>query len=401
MAIRAFGVGVVAVALAAATLMPGAGSAASGTAPVKLAIVPLPKSALGAAARALPIARDSGVVSNADAASNSIAKVTPAQLTRLGRITGYLLDYGTPFSARPGIREIQTEIDRYRTAADARNGLAFWRRDEVKGPSLLKKFGLDLSLKKQQLPGVSGASWSYGGTLAVKGLEPMHGVDAAFQRGQYVLDVSVSAGSAASAERLAPTIARTLFERARLAFAGRLHAGSVRLPRPLRPGPPPHGPKPADMVLTKSDFGGSATIQRQGYGKPKDSLDQNALSAFDQTMAPAGSFLDVSQEVVVGGSRLEVRYFAAVLPGEAAYGLGSKSQPDPVALGGVGDNARAGIVKVAVGGRTGYAAVVVLSRGSYLDFVVATRLSAITKTEVRKLAQSGAKRVDAGFGSPA
>jgi hypothetical protein len=155
------------------------------------------------------------------------------------------------------------------------------------------------------------------------------------------------------------------------------------------------------MVLTKSDFGGSATIQRQGYGKPKDSLDQNALSAFDQTMAPAGSFLDVSQEVVVGGSRLEVRYFAAVLPGEAAYGLGSKSQPDPVALGGVGDNARAGIVKVAVGGRTGYAAVVVLSRGSYLDFFVATRLSAITKTEVRKLAQSGAKRVDAGFGSPA
>lgn len=397
MGTRAIRGGAAAAAVAAAILVPGA--AASRTAQVKLAIVPLPKSALGAAARALPIARDSGVVSNADAASNSTAKVTPAQLSRLGRVTGYLLDYGTPFSGRPGIREIQTEIDRYRSVADARNGLAFWRRDEVKGPSLLKKFGLGLSLTKLQLPGVAGASWSYGGTLVVKGLESMHGVDAAFQQGHYVLDVSVSAGSAANAERLAPTIARALYQRARLALTGRLHAGSVTLPRRLQPGPPPHGPKPADMVLTTSDFSGSSTIQHQGYGKPKNSLDQNALSAFDLTIAPAGSFLDVSQEVLVGGSRLEVKYFAAVLLGEAAYGLGSKSPPIPVALGGIGDGARAGIVKVAAGGRTGYAAVVVLSRGSYLDFVVATRLSAISKAEVRKVAQSGAKRLDAGFGS--
>jgi hypothetical protein len=400
MATKALRLGAMAAAVAVAVVVPG--SAASGTAArVQLAIVPLPKSALGTAARALPIARDSGVVSNADAAGNSVAKVTPAQLSRLGRLTGYLLDYGTSFSGRTGIREIQTEVDRYRSVADARNGLAFWRRDELQGPSLLKRFGLRLSLEKLRLPGVPGPSWSYGGTLAVKGLGSMHGVDAAFQRGEYVLDVSVSAGSASSAERLAPTIARALYGRARVAFAGRLRAGPVTLPRPLRPGPPPHGPKPAGMVLTKSDFGGSATIQRQAYGKPKDSLDRNAVSAYDQTLAPAGSYLDVSQEVVVGAGPLEVKYFAAVLLGEAAYGLGSKSQPTPVQLRGIGDSARAGIVKVAVGGRTGYAAVVVLSRASYLDFVVATRLSTIAKAEVRKLAQSGAKRLDAGFGSPA
>jgi len=386
-------------ALAVAILVPGA--AASGTAHVDLAIVPLPKSAIGAAGRSLPLARDSGVVSNADAASNATAKVTPAQLTRLGRVTGYLLDYGTPFGGRTGIREIQTEIDRYRSVTDASSGLAFWRRDELKGPSLLKTFGLRLSLRKLQLPGVTGASWSYDGTLAVKGLKSMHGVDAAFQQGQYVLDVSVSASSAVSAQRLAPTIARGLYQRARLALAGRLHAGPVTLPRPLQPGPPQRGPKPADMVLTKSDFGGSSTIQHQGYWKPKNSLDQNALSVFDQTIAPAGSFLVVSQEVLVGGSRLEVKYFAAVLLDEAAYGIGSTSRPTPVTVSGVDDNARAGIVKVAAGGRTGNAAVLVLSRGSYLDFVVATRLSPISIAEVLKLARSGAQRLDAGFGSRA
>jgi hypothetical protein len=40
----------------------------------------------------------------------------------------------------------------------------------------------------------------------------------------------------------------------------------------------------------------------------------------------------------------------------------------------------------------------VLSRGRYLDFVVATRLSPISKADVQKLAGRAAQRFDAGFG---
>ena len=388
--------GLLILTLAAAVLVPAA--AAGSSQPLKLAIVPLPRSALGAAGRSLPVARDSGIVSNALAASYATAKVTAGQLRRLGRVTGYLLDYGTAFGSGAGIHEIQTQIDRYRSVAAAGKGLAFWRRDELRGPSLLKKFGLDLSLKELQLSGVSGPRWSYAGTLSVKGLPPMHGVDAEFQQGQYLLDVSVSASSTAAAVRLIPEVAHKLYRRFQLALAGRLHAAPVKLPRALEPGPPPHGPKPADLVLKKADVGSPATIQHQAYSKPSAALDQNALSAYDLTMSPAGSFIELSQEMLVGGGKLEVKYFSAVLLGEAAYGLGSNSQPTPVDLGTVGDNGRGGLVKLAVAGHTAYAALVVLSRGLYLDFVLATRLSPISNADVRKLAGLAAKRLDAGFG---
>src|SRR5207244_2027462 len=84
----------------------------------------------------------SWVGSNADAASEATASVTAAQLTRLGRVSGYLLDYGNPFGGAAGVTEIQTAIERYRNAADARKGLDFWRRDELNSSSL-KKLGID------------------------------------------------------------------------------------------------------------------------------------------------------------------------------------------------------------------------------------------------------------------
>lgn len=73
------------------------GSAAAFSPSVNMALVPVPKSALGPAGHSLPLARDSGTVSNALAASESSGDVTPKQLNKLGRVGGYLLDYGNPF----------------------------------------------------------------------------------------------------------------------------------------------------------------------------------------------------------------------------------------------------------------------------------------------------------------
>ena len=136
---------------------------------------------------------------------------------------------------------------------------------------------------------------------------------------------------------------------------------------------------------------------RNTYSKPKDALDQNALSVYDLTMTSSGTFPFLSQEVLVGGTQTEVRYFAAIAVSALAAGFGGKAHVTPVSLSGVGDNARGELVKVAVNGRTAYEAVVVLSRGSYLDFLVGASSSPFTAAEVRNLAQLAAKRLDAGF----
>ena len=377
----------------AATLVPPAASARS-AAQVKLALVPLPNSALGAAGHALPLAGDSGVISNAKAASNAANNVTPRKLKQLGRVTGYTLDYGNEFGDASGIRQIQTEVEQYRTAPEARKGLDFWRREELNN-GFVKKLGIDLTVKKLGLSGIPGPHWVYAGTFAIKSLPPVHGVDAELQDGPYLLEVTVSASSTAAAAQLVPGLARAFHQRLQLARAGHLHGTPVALPRPLKPGPPPHGPSPAALVLKKSDLG-SATVIHKGYLSPKSALDPNALSVYDLTMAPAGSFALMSQQMIVGGSVLEAQYFGALAISGVVAGAGA-GKTTPVDLSSVGDNAQGLIFQATVSGHKAYEAVVMLSHGAYLEFVLAADTSPIVGSSVQSLAQNAAKRLDAGF----
>jgi hypothetical protein len=380
-------------ALVAAVFVPAA--TARSTASVKLALVPVPKSALGAAARALPIAHDSGVVSNSVAAGEATGHVTAKKLHDLGRVTGYLLDYGTPFGSSAGVHEIQTGIDRYRSTADARKGFAFWRRDEVKKPSIAGT-AIRFAVKKLRLPGLPKPSWAYAGSISIKGLKPVQGIDAEIQHGPYLLDISVAAGSTATAARLVPAIARTFYGRLRSALAGRLHGSPVAVPAALKPGPPPHGAKPADLALRPADLGKSSQVLHKGYVKPKGSLDPNALSVYDLTMASPGYFPVLSQEILVGGSALEVKYFGAIVLG-AGLGSGKSVKATSVDLSSVGDSAKGALAQVSLNGQTVHEEAVVLSRGSYLDFMIEASPSAFTAADIRKLAGQAAKRLDAGF----
>src|SRR5512133_2136006 len=62
----------------------------------QLALMPLPKAVYGPAAAALTIDSSSGVSDNADAARADLdATVTAASLRRLGRVTGYALDFSS------------------------------------------------------------------------------------------------------------------------------------------------------------------------------------------------------------------------------------------------------------------------------------------------------------------
>jgi hypothetical protein len=306
-----------------------------------------------------------------------------------------MLDYGNEFGDAAGIRQIQTEIEQYRTVPEARKGLDFWRRQELDNAAV-KKLGIDLSVKKLGLSGIPGPHWVYGGTFSIKSLPPVSGIDAELQDGPYLLDVTVSAGSTAAAAQLIPTLARALHARLQLALAGHLYGKPVALPRPLKPGPPPHGPKPAALTLRKTDLGAS-TIVRKGYLSPKAALDPNALSVYDLTMAPAGSFALVSQEMIVGGSALEVQYFGSIALSGTLAGLGKAAKATPVDLSSAGDNARGVTFQASVNGHKAYEAVVVLSHGAYLEFLIAADTSPLTGSSVQNLAQAAVKRLDAGF----
>lgn len=381
-----------AAAVVAAVLVP----VASASPQLKLSLLPLPSTELGPAGRSLSLAPDSGVDSNAHAASQSTGNVTATQLARIGRVSGYLLDYGTPFTDSRGVSEIQTEVERYRTPAAARKSLGFWRKQEL-DVRALKQFGLDVSFKKVALAHVPQPYWAYLSTGKAHGLKPIYSVDAELVEGAYLLGVSIAAGSPAAAKRLAPVVARKLDRRFRLAQAGRLHAKPVKLRLP-KPGPPAHGVKPARVVLAKSDLGGSASILHAGYVSPREAFDSYAISAYDLAMAPAGPYGELEQEVSVARTSLEVKYFAVLAAGALAHAAGGAGTATPVDLGGVGDNAFGELVRITSGSNSASEAIVVLSRGKYLDFVVAAAASRLTPADVQSLAHKAAQRLNLAAG---
>jgi hypothetical protein len=378
------------VAAVVAAILLAVASASGASQQLRLALLPLPKTALGQAGHSLPLAADSGADSNAHAATQGTGDFTAKQLKHLGRVSGYLLDYGSPFSDTAGVSQIQTEVEQYKSAAKARRGLAFWRKQEL-DVRLLKKFGLHVSFKKIALSNVHGPHWAYLTTLSANGLSPLHGVDAQLLDGNYLLDVNV-AGSPAEVERLVPTLARKFDQRLRLAEGGRLQAKPVTLTH-VQPGPPAHGAKPARMVLTRSDVGKPATIRHGGYVSPKNSFDEYALSVYVLTMAPAGSFGFLQQEVSATKTTVEVKYFSAVAAGAfSSAGIGTVT---PVDLSSVGDNAFGEILQISSGNQTVWEALVVLSRDKYLDFLSVANKTKLTAADVQALAQKAAQRLNA------
>jgi hypothetical protein len=211
-------------ALAAVVLVPVA--SASRPHRVKLAVVALPRSALGSAGRSLTLSRNSGVVSNADASNNSVAGKSDT-FSKLGRITGYGLTYGDRYNGRPGVTEISTEVDEYKSAADAQEGLAFWRKDDPKF-TVLKPYGYPVSVETLKARKIGTHRFAEATTITVPNAAPLALVDEQFTDGPYVLRVDVAAGSLSAAARLAGKLAPPLDHRLRLAEIGHLRGKPVK-----------------------------------------------------------------------------------------------------------------------------------------------------------------------------
>ncbi len=382
--------------LVAAVLAPAASAGRSHR--VKLAVVVLPKSALGAAARSFAVAPESGAVSNLMAAGKSVTAQANT-FDKLGRIGGYELTYGDRFSGSSGITAIWTGVDKYKTAAAAKRGLAFWRKDDPK-ITVLEPYGLAVTVKAVKAAKVGSRRFAEGSTITVPNAVPVSVVDEQFTDGRYVLHVDVAAGSLSAAGHLAGKLARILDHRLRLAEAGRLHGKPAKVPPRLDSGPPQGGPDLATLALTSADFGGQATILDAGYGVPSTP----ALSTYLLDMEPAGGYAELSQVLDWFPVANDATLFARVEGVEFAYVFaagaltGTPGQFTQVDVSAAGDNAYGAIVTIAQQGeQTIYVGVVALSSGRADDLVLVASESPIQSSDILSLAQITANRLDAGL----
>jgi hypothetical protein len=366
-----------AAALVAAALVPAA--SASGAHRVKLALVPLPKAALGPAAHGFAIAPNSGIVSNSAAAA-STPDGTAATFKKLGRLTGYVLEFGNAFTGAPGITDVHTGIEQYKTARDAKRGFAFWKKEDSK-LGALDQPGFAVTNVLAHVPAVGKRRFAYLTSYSASNIAPVSGLDEQVLEGRYILDVIVTAGTAAAAEALAPKLAKKLDARLRLALKGRLHGKPVRLPAKAKAGPPPDGPDLSALALTASDLTGPVTVDERYL------VDPAAISDYSVFMFPAGQFDGLDQEIEWYPSANEASFFADF---ENAAAL---AQPDTTALdlSSLGDGAQGSVTE----GSNFGSGLVVFSTGRLAEFIFLGSQGAIGTSDVTNVAQAAASKIDA------
>jgi hypothetical protein len=392
-------------AILAAFAVPAA-SAKSGTR-VKLSVLPLPKSALGPTAETLRLQRaGSGVlvVSGNEAGKLAIRgmPVTPnasfgftiptaSYLEKLGRISGYVLDYGLGASGGAGVTEVRTGVDEYKTRADAKKGLALWKKFDPMIRSWVGS-GLSVSVEEEKVTAVGGRRFAFLAGYSDANIAPLYGVDEQFTEGRYEADVTVWAGGAAAATQLARTLAKKLDARIKRALAGRLHATPVKLPPRQKAGPPPGGPDLSQLALKTTDMSGKATAFLHSYwiGGP---LSAFTVSEFYATLIPAGKFTALGQRIqwfaTANQASFEADFDAADLS-EFQY---------PLDLSSLGDGARGAVDNGGGGDSTGYAELV-FSSGRLEELLSFNSDKAIQTTDVQAVAKRVADYINAaGLGS--
>ena len=371
-------------ALAALLLVPAASATRSHH--VRLAVVPLPKSAIGAAAASFPVAYDSGRISNAEAASHS-PDATTKTFKKLGRLDGYALEYGNAFTGDAGVTYVRTAVDRYATAADARRALAFWKKEDAALSRLDNpSFSVTSVPVKLPRPASGTTHFAYLTSYSASNIVPVSGIDEQIADGRYVLDVIVTAGSASVAEALAPNLAQKLVARFRLERRGRLHAAPVKLPR-QKAGPPPGGPDLSALRFRASDLVGKVTVGR-GYV-----VDPAAISDYSVFMLPAGQFDVLDQEIEWYSTANEASFYADF---ENAASL-AQAHTTALDLSSLGDEAQ-GSVTARSSLSTGQ---VFFSSGNLAEFVfMAVDQGTVAGSDVTSVAQAAASKINAaGLGS--
>ena len=256
---------------------------------MKLALIPLPKSAIGSAAQPFALAYDSGDISNACRGQSH--RRDAGTFKKLGRVSGYALEYGNAFTGAAGVTDVRTSIEQYKTAADARRALAFWKKEDAKLSKLDNPgFTVTSVPVKVPAPAAGTSHFAYLTSYSASNIVPVSGVDEQIADGRYVLDVIVTAGTA-SARRGAGAEARGEARRPAPARAqGRLHA-KAREAAEAEGRAPPGGPDLSVLALRKSDLVGKATREQGIPRRPGGDL------GLQRVHAPGGPFDVLDQEI--------------------------------------------------------------------------------------------------------
>jgi len=372
------------VAVAVAVLLVPAASAGRSH-PLKLALVPLPKSAIGPAVQSFSIAHDSGPVSNASAAAHA-SGATTRTFEKLGRVSGYVLEYGNAFTGAVGVTDVHTGIDQYRTAADARRALAFWKKQDAKLSALDNPaFSVTSVPVEAPAPAAGTSHFAYLTSYSASNIAPVSGIDEQVADGRYVLDVIVTAGVASTAEALAPQLAKKLDARLRLARKSRLHGKPVSLSK-LKAGPPPGGPDLSTLALRKSDLVGKVTVSKAYV------VDPAAVSDYSVLMLPAGQFDALDQEIEWYPAANEASFFADFENAAALLQHGTTA----LDLSALGDGAQGSVTQ----GSSFSEGQVFFASGHLAELIFMGSQSAVSSADVTSVAQAAANRIDmAGLGS--
>jgi len=357
-----------------------------------LSVLPLPASSLGSAASSLPLQGDSGVVTNnyfqtgfgLPTTPNRWFASAPFDPAKLGRISGYALDYGHGASGSTGVTEVWTSVDKYKTSAAAKKGLGSWRRWET-NLYLASHFRdvFSVSVEKQKIAALGSSRFAVLVGYSGADVAPLFGLDEQFTVGRYEADVTVWAGSAAAAKKLAPRLAKKLETRVKLALAGRLHAKPVKLPPAPKAGPPPGGPDLAQLALNTTDVSGQATISSEDY-QPRPF----ALSGYALFMSPAGQFDLLQQNIAWYPTANEASFNVDAQLGPLGQGS--------LDLSSIGDGARGFLSN----GSTSAFAVLGFSSGRLAELLAMVSPNAIQTSQVKSIAQTVANKINtAGLGS--
>ena len=202
---------------------------------VKLPLIPLQKSALGSAASSLTISLGSGPQPNEGS----------RKLKQLGRITGYQLIYGNLLIAGGGLDSVQTSVDKYKTAADAKRALSFWKKLTLTQTDGLSQLDLKATMAQTSVPRIGQGRWGTVATYSIPNNTPLYFVNEEFADGRYVLDLAIGAGSESS-PRLSPRRRRTPSTDA---STWRLPGVSTVIPRSCRSSPRQARRPPARILL--------------------------------------------------------------------------------------------------------------------------------------------------------
>jgi hypothetical protein len=339
---------------------------------LRIELVPLQTAQLGAAGASLPIQFDSGKVGNGDVES---------ALRKLGRVSGYQLDYGDFLSGGAGVTSIATQIEQFRTATGARKAVKFWKKNDEQAAAFYRRIGVGLSNHFFKTRAVGSGHFAYATLLQITNADPLYLVDEVASSGRFVLHATIGAGTESAAEQPAPALTARLAHRLRELLGGHLHGKPPRLPRAGAPGPPPGGPDLSMLVLAPSDFTGPAAVSEQGY-----EVDPTALSSYQTDLRPAGRYVEVQQSVTWFANDNETTWEGTLLGAILIDSGGS------VDLAAVGDNAHGEIVTDT------NQALVVMWKGQALDLATAQSATTIQPSDVQALAQAMADHLNTAPG---